>query len=191
VTQLVRLPEARGAIALLAELEAAGALTPTSLSLDPETPYETWEAVGGLLGALYRATAWTLGDWVEHGERSFGEKYAQAVDLTGLAPQTLMNYAAVCRAVPPERRRQALPFSSHALVAKLPAREQRRWLDRAEKQDWTRRQLSEALSGDGASETLSLREAALAVWKASKLSGRSYSVPKGPMRDLADSLGEP
>jgi hypothetical protein len=76
---------------------------------------------------------------------AFGERMAQAVENTGLAPQTLMNYASVARRVPPERRRQSLPYSYHAVVAPLEPADQERWLTDAEAEGWTRRELAHAV----------------------------------------------
>ena len=138
----------RSEFSLLADLAHEGALTSTALTLDPDTPYGQWEALGVMLGALSHASCWLLGDWIEHGERVYGEKYAQAVEETGLAPQTLMNYASVCRRVPPERRRAALPYSYHAVVAPLEPEVQVVMLAEAETQGWTRRELAAAVKGD-------------------------------------------
>jgi hypothetical protein len=200
VTTLVKHSE----FSLLADLAREGALTSTALTLDPETRYETWEAIGGLIGGLNRSVAWLAGDWAEHGERAYGEKYAQAVDETGLAPQTLMNYASVCRRVPPERRRASLPFSSHAVVAKLPAREQERWLKRAEKEGWTRRELEAQVKGETPEVATTIRDLASAVWLAAQpmygpisrdgmthageAGQTGYFVPAEPMKALGDAL---
>jgi hypothetical protein len=131
------------AIVALAE---AGAITPTSLDLsDPELPFETYEALGAYLGRMNRSCSWWIGDWLVFGEGAYGEKFAQAVHATGLAEQTLLNRAYVSRNVARSLRRAAVPFSVHAEVAPLPPREQKRWLDRAEKQAWTRADLRAAM----------------------------------------------
>lgn len=136
------------ALELLAALERSGAITPTSLHLEPETRYETWEALGTMLGRLNRTSSWLIGDWLVFGDLVYGERYAQAAEDTGLAPQTLMNLASIARRVPPERRREHLPFSTHAIVAPLSARDQERWLTRAEDEGWSRRELKAAIEGD-------------------------------------------
>lgn len=179
-----------GSLALLVDLERAGALTPTALTLDPDTSYERYEALLGMLGQVHRSASWIIGDAVEFGERIFGEKFAQAIEATGLAPTTLMNYASVCRRVPPERRRASLPFSSHALVASLPPREQTKWLKRAEAEDWTRRELDSALKGDLPPEVEppSLTDLARAVWLSARQTAEGYVVPVEPMRALGEAL---
>ena len=132
---------------LLADLAHTGALTSTSLHLDPDTDYDHWAALGAMLGRLTHASCWLIGDWLDFGERVYGEKYAQAVEETGLAPQTLMNYASVARRIPPSRRRATLPYSSHAVVAALEPAEQERLLALAEAEGWSRRELEQHVKG--------------------------------------------
>jgi hypothetical protein len=140
----------RSEFALLSDLASEGALTINSLTLDPTTPYAQWEALGTMLGRLSASSCWLIGDWVEFGERVYGEKYAQAVEETGLAPQTLMNYASVARRVPPPRRRASLPYSYHAVVAPLEPDEQDAWLTKAELDGMSRRALQAAVKGEPA-----------------------------------------
>ncbi len=52
----------------------------------------------------------------------------------------------VARAFVPERRRDALSFEMHKLVAGLPPDEQERWLNDAERQGWLRIDLYRALA---------------------------------------------
>lgn len=129
------------------ELRAGGVLetTGTSLTLDRGLPYEKYEQLGAALGLINRSCAWWIGDWLLFGEGNYGERFAQAAEATGLAEQTLLNRITVCRAIAPGRRQPGLSFSTHALVAPLGAREQRRWLRRAVEEGWTRAELDKAL----------------------------------------------
>lgn len=123
-------------------LAQAGAISPTSLDLtDPEMTFENYEHLGAYLGRMNRSCSWWIGDWLVFGEGVYGERFAQAVTATGLAEQTLLNRAYVCRNVPRSLRRAAVPFSVHAEVAPLTAREQKRWLDKAEKGNWTKAEI--------------------------------------------------
>ena len=94
-----------------------------------------------MLGRIHKATAFWIGDWINYGEAAYGEMYAQAVDDLGLDPQTLMNYASVCRRVAGGRRRSGISFSHHAEVASLDPEEQTHWLDQAEAERWSRSEL--------------------------------------------------
>jgi hypothetical protein len=139
---------ASGGIELLAQLERAGAITSTSLVLPPETTWEQYEALAGMLGQLHRTAGWLIGDLLNFGEKVYGETYVQAAAATGLAEQTLMNYASVCSRIPRARRRPSLPFSVHAEVAYLEPDEQERWLSEAEQEGWTRSELRLAMKGE-------------------------------------------
>ncbi len=133
-------------LALLAELEAAGAITPTGLHLtNPDIPFAKWASLGHLFGHVKDVSSWLIGDWILWGEAVYGEKYSDAVESTGLAEATLANYVYVCRSVAFSRRREVLRFGHHAQVAALEPAEQVEWLDRAEAEGWTRTQLREAM----------------------------------------------
>ena len=100
------------------ETSLIGYTLPESLS------FEEWAAEGPVLVTMARASMWWLGDWLAWGEHRFGEKYAQAVETTGLAVQTLKNAQWVCDRIPARDRLAAVPFSHHRAVASLepPAR---------------------------------------------------------------------
>ena len=199
--QLAMDGEAFRAIVSLAE---AGAITPTSLDLsDPEMAFETYEMLGAYLGRMNRSCSWWIGDWLVFGEGTYGERFAQAVGATGLAEQTLLNRTYVCRNVPRSMRRAAVPFSVHALVAPLPAREQKRWLDRVEKNGWKRADLIAAmkarrkdeqppLADDEPVEAGLLEEVARAILRDATQAedGQHFLVPVEDMARLRAVLGE-
>lgn len=126
------------ALSLLRELEKAGSATPTSLELPEGLSFDRYESLGRFLGEISRRSRWYIGDWILYGERTFEEKYAQAMEATGLSKESLRRYAWICQRITPSRRREGVPIGVHGIVASLPPREQRRWLALAE-----REQLSE------------------------------------------------
>lgn len=131
---------------LLRKLEESGAITATALLLtDHHLPYDTFEALGAFLGKVNRSCSFWIGDWLNFGEAVYGEKMAQAAEATGLAPQTLINRASVCRHIPPERRKASLAFGIHAEVAYLNPEERDSWLAKAEREQWTRARLREEM----------------------------------------------
>lgn len=145
--QPAALPSTQEASSLLLQaLEDAGAITPTALLItDPDMEYGKYEALCYFLGRLNRSCSWWVGDLLNYGDQVFGHYVYQAAEATGLAPQTLANRASVCRHIPPNRRRAALPFGVHAEVAYLEPVERDRWLDRAELGAWTRAILREQM----------------------------------------------
>lgn len=135
-----------GAMELLAQLERSGSLTPVSLMLPPDISFPRYEALLRLLGGVHEGARWHLGDAINQGDNIFGETYTQAIAATGLAEQTLINYASVCRYVPRALRRTGLSFSHHAEVAYLQGSDQKRLLDLAEQNRWRRSDLRSAAS---------------------------------------------
>lgn len=146
MTELMERPlvEQQESVQLMLNLEAAGAVTETSLSLG-EMEYDTYEALGVFLGSMKRRTSWWIGDFLVYGEGAFGEKFAQAASMTGLNEQTLLHYQFVARNVPAERRVPTVPFGAHALVARLEPKEQNQWLKKAASKGWGERELRDAM----------------------------------------------
>ena len=115
-----------------------------------EITFEEWSAVTEWVQKVNTSVAFWLGDLLEYGERRFGEKYTAAIEVTGLAEQTLTNAAYVARHVPIQRRRENVPFSHHAEVASLPPEKQEEWLERCESKGLTREQLRQGLQAERA-----------------------------------------
>lgn len=120
-------------------------MTPTALALPPDLSFEDWTGVGEFLfwskerrEAELDTINWMIGDWLRFGEHKWGEKYAQAVEETGLAYQTLANIQyTVDKFDDPYRRRENLTFTHHAAVAALPAADADALLSDAEEQGWS------------------------------------------------------
>ena len=142
MSELIKAPSE--GIRLLGELEAAGAITATSLTLPPDLPFDRYEALMAMFGQLHRTSAWLIGDGLNYGERVYGETYAQAAEATGLSRGALINYASVCSHIPKSRRRATVPFSTHMEVAYLEPAEQKEWLDKAAANRWTKEELRAA-----------------------------------------------
>jgi hypothetical protein len=78
-------------------------------------------------------------------KRKWGTKYSMALQLTGLEYQTLKNCVYVYEKVELSRRRDKLSWSHHSEVAPLNPSEQEELLERAERENWTRSELREAV----------------------------------------------
>ena len=115
--------------------------TPVGLRLPASLSFERWQALGRRIGSIANASSWWLADWAFYGEGSYGEKYKQAIAVTGLDYQTLRNYAWVAGRFDLSRRRDNLSFAHHAEVAALPEQAQDEWLDLAERSRWSRNEL--------------------------------------------------
>jgi len=121
--------------------------TATALVFTEQPSYEEWDWMGKQLQIVQQCSGWWIGDWLLGGEALFGDKYLQAIHLTGNALQTLRNKQWVCRKIPPARRREGLSFTMHAEVAGLSDDEQEYWLDMAEKEGWGCKELRDAIKG--------------------------------------------
>lgn len=119
----------------------------TALLLPEGLSFERWASVGLALQAMLRSCQWWVGDWFNYGESHFREHSAQAVALaTGHEEKTVWNCASVARRYSTSRRREVLSFSHHAELAGLSDKDQDTWLDLAEAEGLTRRELRIRLS---------------------------------------------
>jgi len=134
-------------------------LTSTGLTInDPDLPYENWENLGRVIGFAGNAWQWWAGDWINIGEKLFGEQAAQGQDdqatrydivrrTIGKEQQTLLNIASVARNVKAEVRRPELGFSHHAVVAPFheDPEQQAEWLRLAVENQWSVAELRQAI----------------------------------------------
>ena len=112
-----------------------------SLQIAEDTPFERWEEMGRFLLRVQDNWQFYLGDWIRFGEKKYGERYAQAVNITSLAYQTLNDFSWVSGAVAIENRRAELGFSFHKAVAPLSPANQKKLLARAVEEKLTVREL--------------------------------------------------
>jgi hypothetical protein len=89
-----------------------------------------WQTVGPRIGLASKSANWWLGDWVRFGQRRYDQRYQRASELTGYDEQTLMNLAYVAGRFEISRRRETVPWSHHAELAKLDVADQELWLNR-------------------------------------------------------------
>lgn len=115
--------------------------TETGLLLPETYSFDQWQETGGVLGRIERSSAWWVGDWLNFGERKYGETFAQGAEATGLDPGTLSDYAAVAARIELPRRRGNLSFGHHREVAYLEVHEQEEWFDRSEREGWSIQEL--------------------------------------------------
>ena len=103
-------------------------VSPVGLVIAGEINYDTWAAVGPVLGEYTRGVAWAIGDWLNFGEARWGEMYAQAIDTTGLSLGRLRNLKYLAGAVPYANRVAGLSLSHHEAVAPLSIDQQNKLL---------------------------------------------------------------
>ena len=136
----------QGALALLAELEKAGAISIVGLHLaEPDLPYAKFEALCVLLGKMHEAVRFAIGDAIMLGEQLYGEKAYQAFEGLGLSEDGRREYLRVSQRVPRSLRRKDLSWSHHRAVASLDVPEQRLWLKKASDEQLSHHALRDAL----------------------------------------------
>jgi hypothetical protein len=108
-----------------------GRLSLTAYELPPGLSFEEWASEAPTLITMARASMFWIGDWIRYGEANYGERYAQAIEATGLTLQTLRNAVWVCDRIPPSERQPDVPFSHHRAVAALEPKDRKALLQRA------------------------------------------------------------
>jgi hypothetical protein len=104
---------------------------PMELRLAEDLPIARWSDIGRKLVRMDQVTKWWLGDWAAFGLRKYGQ-LKEFAEANGVSYQTLRNLAWVSEKVELSRRRDNVDWSKHAEVAALPAKEQAKWLGKAE-----------------------------------------------------------
>ena len=123
-------------------------LTSRGLLLCGDISFDEWEQIGVALQRVAAMIQFAVGDWINYGERKWGERYAQAIEEIDAQYQTLRNQRYVAAHVPLSRRRDKLTYSHHAEVAALEATDQERFLIEAEIQGWSVRELRHAIRNE-------------------------------------------
>jgi len=112
---------------------------------DPDLPYERFEDLCYMLGALHEAVRFAIGDAIIQGEALYGETAYQAFERFQLSEEAMKEYVRVAQRVPRSRRRKGLSWSHHRAVAALPPTDQREWLARAVDESLSHHQLRSSL----------------------------------------------
>lgn len=120
-------------------------LTETSINFSAELDYDDWIQFVEQLVRVEASVQWWIGDMLVYGEQLYGERYTQAMNLTGKAPGTVANWEWVCSRIPRSRRRSDVPFTLHYEVAGLAPEDQAAWLQAAAEEGWSKTDLRRAL----------------------------------------------
>jgi hypothetical protein len=122
-------------------------ITPTGIEFHQDLNFDEWDNLGQKLAPIGKSIGFIIGDWVNHGDGRYGEKYQDALGKTGLSYQTLANYAYVARKVQFSCRHENLGFEHHYVVAKLKTDEEKKhWLDLADQHDLSVRRLRKSIN---------------------------------------------
>lgn len=141
-------------VAIPGDLNRVGWVAPAGLTRDE------WIDCGRKFSLADAATGWWIGDWWIEGQKrdgwGAGPELCEAIDVN--YDRARVN-AVVCGRFDLLRRRNNLHFAHHEEVARLDPVAADTWLDRAESNKWSQKQLRQAIKQD---KLLSLQAAAAA-----------------------------
>ena len=103
------------------------------LELNENLTFEEWESIGLQLQLMHGSVGFWIGDWLNFGERKWGEKYAQAIEETGLDYGTLRDFKWVSNTLPLSCRQDNLSFTAHHEIASAPENIRQELIERATK----------------------------------------------------------
>jgi hypothetical protein len=116
------------------------------MSIDVHTAaLDEWFERGKQISKRIDGTCWEIGDWLNEGERQWGETYRWASEITGLAQGTLRQYASVASRFEMSNRIDKLGFAHHLAVAAIPMEAAQEWLELAQQEQWSVRELAAGL----------------------------------------------
>ena len=115
--------------------------TPVGLILPETITFDEWLALAPILRLFTRASLWWWGDYLNIGERKWGEMYTQALEESDYSYETLRHAKWICKEIDLCRRRHKLPFSFHQEVAELDKSLQDTMLYDCEDEGWNRQEL--------------------------------------------------
>lgn len=118
---------------------------PTSLVIPDDFTFDEWLSLGHSLQAVAKGWQWWVGDWLYYGEHRWGEKYTQAIEVTGQEYQALADAAWVAGAVESSLRNETLTWNHHRAVAPLDPADQVRFLGESEADDLTVQELRQRI----------------------------------------------
>jgi len=132
-------------------------VTRTGLILEREPEWEEWQAFFDRMQNIEAAVQWNIGDALVNVEIQYGES---ATQLTSKYPdyeyKRLLQWRWVASRVQYSFRKE-LSWTHHESVAPLEPKEQKKWLEKAERKGWSVSELRQAIRGSGDSDRAWLR----------------------------------
>lgn len=126
-------------------LADCGTIDAVSWQAPKQMTYAQWAEIGSKFQYVSGSLNWWLGDWLNEGEKRYGETYAQAVEMTGHKEDHLIKCKQVAGSVQKWTRVQDLSWTHHRYVSHLPDNEQGLWLNHALAHSLSSRELKQAL----------------------------------------------
>lgn len=136
----------------------AVSVTDVGLEFRKDIEYDQWLTLMATLQQLSTAFQFAIGDALNYGQKRYGEKYAQAMDATGCAYQSLANWSWVASNVPIDNRVAGLSWTHHRLVAHIGTAEQKTILESAKSRGVSVTEFERELKGETEEEKKPLKQ---------------------------------
>src|SRR5216684_3749235 len=98
--------------------------------------FDEWQTCGAFLQEAEQSVQFWIGDWLNYGQKTWGTKYVEAIQKTGLDYQTLRDYKWVASHMPLSLRNDKLSFHHHRELASLEPEQQAYLLNKAVSESW-------------------------------------------------------
>lgn len=100
-------------------LADCGTIDAVSWQAPHNMTYAQWTEIGGKFQYINGSLNWWLGDWLNEGERRYGDTYTQAIEITGHKLDHLMVCKSIAKSVKTLSRDKVLSWTHHKYVAAL------------------------------------------------------------------------
>lgn len=117
--------------------------TETGLTIKDGITINDWLKLGKTLDTMQGAIQWWIGDWLNYGEKKYGEMYSQALSDSKYGYQALADMKWVASRIKFSLRKESLNWSHYKEVAGLTPKQQSHYLEFAEKEKLSVRALRE------------------------------------------------
>lgn len=136
----------------------AVSVTDVGLQFNHDIEYDQWLRLMATLQQLTTAFQFAIGDALNYGQKRYGEKYAQAMDATGCAYQSLANWSWVASHVPITNRVAGLSWTHHRLIAHIGTEQQKQLLESAKARNVSVTEFERELKGEQEEEKKPLKQ---------------------------------
>lgn len=107
--------------------------------------FQQWAEIGRKFQQIDTSINWWLGDWLNEGEKRYGETFAQAIEVTGNKLEQLEQCKYVSASIRKPIRINFLSWTHHLRVAAFPEDEQRSLLAAAMENEWSSKEFYEVI----------------------------------------------
>ena len=112
------------------------------LEFETSLSFNEWKEVGKFLKQVEGSVQFWIGDWLNFGKKKYEHgRYNEALKELGYELHSLHQMAWVSDSIECSLRREHLDFSHHKEIASLPSNEQEQWLEKAEEEQLSVREL--------------------------------------------------